>query len=126
MNLDPGVARRVLVYSSAGHALMHLMTAFYAVIVLTLAFEWKLPAEQLLALYAPATILLGVMSLPAGWASDRFGAPAMMVVMFLGLGLSSTACGLVPAGDAWLLSAGLCGLGTFGAIYHSVGIGWII
>ncbi|MBM3383560.1 MAG: MFS transporter, partial [Betaproteobacteria bacterium] len=58
--------------------------------------------------------------------SDRFGAPAMMVVMFLGLGLSSTACGLVPAGDAWLLSAGLCGLGTFGAIYHSVGIGWII
>jgi len=126
MNLDPGVARRVLVYSSAGHTLMHLMTAFYAVIVLTLAVEWKLPAEQLLALYAPATILLGVMSLPAGWASDRFGAPAMMVVMFLGLGFSSTACGLVPAGDVWLLSAGLCGLGTFGAIYHSVGIGWII
>ncbi len=126
MNLDAGVARRVLVYSSTGHALMHMMTAFYAVIVLTLAVEWKLPAEQLLALYAPATILLGVMSLPAGWASDRFGAPAMMVVMFLGLGLASIACGLVPTGDACLLSAGLCGLGVFGAIYHSVGIGWII
>lgn len=126
MNLDPGVARRVLIYSSTGHALMHMMTAFYAVIVLTLAVEWKLPAEQLLALYAPATVLLGVMSLPAGWASDRFGAPAMMVLMFLGLGLSSIACGLVPAGDAWLLSAGLCGIGVFGAIYHSCGIGWII
>ena len=126
MNLDAGVARRVLLYSSTGHALMHMMTAFYAVIVLTLAIEWKLPAGQMLALYAPATILLGVMSLPAGWASDRYGAPAMMVVMFLGLGLSSIICGLVPAGDAWLLSAGLCGLGIFGAIYHSVGIGWII
>ncbi len=65
-----------------------MMTAFYAVIVLTLAVSWNLPAEDLLALYAPATILLGVMSLPAGWASDRFGAPAMMVVMFFGLGLS--------------------------------------
>jgi FSR family fosmidomycin resistance protein-like MFS transporter len=124
--IDSGSARRVLFYSSAGHGLMHLMTAFYAVIVLTLAIEWKLPAEQLLALYAPATILLGVMSLPAGWASDRFGAPALLVVMFFGLGVSSILCGLLPAGNTWALSAGLCGLGIFGAIYHAVGIGWII
>ncbi|MGQ0584594.1 MAG: MFS transporter [Reyranella sp.] len=121
---DPG--RRVLLFSSIGHALMHLMTAFYAVIVLTLAIAWKLPAEDLLRLYAPATVLLGVMSLPAGWASDRFGAPAMMVVMFAGLGLSSIACGLVPTGDTFALSAALCGIGAFGAIYHSVGIGWVI
>ena len=57
---DPG--RRVLLYSSIGHALMHLMTAFYAVIVLTLAITWELPAADLLRLYAPASILLGVMS----------------------------------------------------------------
>src|SRR3990167_10355984 len=105
---------------------MHLMTAFYAVIVLTLTVAWKLPAEELLLLYAPATILLGVMSRPAGWASDRFGAPAMMVVMFAGLGLSSIACGLVPTGDTFSLSLALCGIGAFGAIYHSVGIGWVI
>ncbi|MDP1749155.1 MAG: MFS transporter [Reyranella sp.] len=121
---DPG--RRVLLFSSIGHALMHLMTAFYAVIVLTLAIAWKLPAEDLLRLYAPASVLLGVMSLPAGWASDRFGAPAMMVAMFVGLGLSSIACGLVPTGDTFALSLALCGIGTFGAIYHSVGIGWVI
>lgn len=121
---DPG--RRVLLFSSIGHALMHLMTAFYAVIVLTLAITWKLPAEDLLLLYAPASVLLGVMSLPAGWASDRFGAPAMMVVMFAGLGLSSIACGLVPTGDTFALSLALCGIGAFGAIYHSVGIGWVI
>jgi MFS family permease len=77
-------------------------------------------------LYAPATVLLGIMSLPAGWASDRFGAPAMMVVMFAGMGLSSIACGLVPAGDTLALSLGLCGIGAFGAIYHAVGIGWVI
>ena len=119
-------ARRVLLFSSIGHALMHMMTAFYAVIVLTLAVSWNLPAEDLLRLYAPATVLLGVMSLPAGWASDRFGAPVMMVVMFFGLGLSSIACGFVPTGDTLMLSLALCGIGTFGAIYHSVGIGWVI
>ena len=121
---DP--AGRVLLFSSIGHAMMHLMTAFYAVIVLTLAAVWQLPVESLLELYAPATVLLGVMSLPAGWASDRFGAPALMVVMFAGMGLSSIACGLVPTGDTLALSIALCGLGAFGAIYHSVGIGWVI
>jgi len=121
---DPG--GRVLLFSSIGHALMHMMTAFYAVIVLTLAAVWQLPVESLLELYAPATVLLGVMSLPAGWASDRFGAPALMVVMFAGMGLSSIACGLVPTGDTLALSIALCGLGAFGAIYHSVGIGWVI
>jgi MFS family permease len=102
------------------------MTAFYAVIVLTLAAVWKLPVESLLELYAPATVLLGIMSLPAGWASDRFGAPVMMVVMFAGMGLSSIACGLVPTGDTLALSIALCGIGSFAAIYHSVGIGWVI
>ena len=61
-------ADRILLLSSIGHGLMHLMTAFYAVIVLTLAAVWQLPVESLLELYAPATVLLGVMSLPAGWA----------------------------------------------------------
>jgi FSR family fosmidomycin resistance protein-like MFS transporter len=120
------MGKRVLVFSSIGHALMHMMTAFYAVIVLTLAVAWDLPAERLLELYAPSAILLGIVSLPAGWASDRFGAPPMMVVMFVGLGLSSIACGLVPTGDTSALMLTLCGLGIFGAIYHSVGIGWII
>lgn len=123
---DTAAGQRVLIFSSIGHALMHMMTAFYAVIVLTIAIAWDLPAASLLELYAPATILLGVVSLPAGWASDRFGAPLMMVVMFVGLGLSSIACGLVPERDTFALMLALCGIGAFGAIYHSVGIGWII
>src|SRR5882757_7864702 len=104
------MGKRVLVFSSIGHALMHMMTAFYAVIVLTLAISWDLPPERLLEFYAPSAVLLGIMSLPAGWASDRFGAPLMMVVMFFGLGLSSIACGLVPTGDTLLLMLALCGI----------------
>ena len=126
LSFDPEMGRRILLFSSVGHALMHMLTAFYAVIVLTLAVAWDLPAERLLELYAPSAVLLGVMSLPAGWASDRLGAPAMMVVMFAGLGLSSIACGLVATGDTFALMLALCGLGVFGAIYHSAGIAWII
>src|SRR5262245_23374059 len=74
---DAAMGRRVLLFSSVGHALMHLMTAFYAVIVLTLAVAWNLPPEQLLELYAPSAVLLGVASLPAGWVSYSSGRPLL-------------------------------------------------
>ena len=32
----------------------------------------------------------------------------------------------MPTGDTLALSIALCGIGAFGAIYHSVGIGWVI
>jgi hypothetical protein len=63
------MGKRVLVFSSIGHSLMHMMTAFYAVIVLMLAITWNLPPESLLELYAPSAILLGIISCrcrPAG------------------------------------------------------------
>lgn len=118
--------RLTLLYSSISHALMHLMTAFYSVIVVSLALSWNVADHQLLELYAPAAILLGVGALPAGWLSDRWSAPGMIVVMLVGLGLSSIACGLVPTGDTLALGIALGGIGLFGAIYHSVGIGWVI
>ncbi len=52
------MGRRVLVFSSIGHALMHMMTAFYAVIVLTLAVDLgpaaRAPAGALCAVGHPA------------------------------------------------------------------------
>lgn len=118
--------RLTLLYSSISHGLMHLMTAFYSVIVVALALSWNVPDYKLLELYGPAAILLGLGALPAGWLSDRWSAPGMIVIMLVGLGLSSIACGLVPAGDTLMLGIGLGGIGLFGSIYHSVGIGWVI
>ena len=54
------------------------------------------------------------------------GIAAMMVVMFLGMGVSSIACGLVSTGDTTALMLALAALGGFGAFYHAVGIGWVI
>ena len=42
---NTAAGRRVLIFSSIGHALMHMMTAFYAVIVLTIAIAWG-PARR--------------------------------------------------------------------------------
>ncbi len=117
-------ARLPLVFSCLGHAYMHMFTAFYFVIVLALEGAWQRPYHELIELWTLGSLLVGLIALPAGWLGDRLGAANMMVVFFLGLGLSGIACGLVEGPDALLL--GLTALGVFSAIYHPVGIAWVV
>jgi MFS family permease len=118
--------RPELFYSSAGHMLMHLMTAFYATIVLALEKEWNLPFAQLITLWSLGAIMIGAAAMPAGWLADKWSSPGMIVVMFFGMGLSAIFCAFAPTGDLVWLSVGLAGIGLFAAIYHPVGIPWVM
>ncbi len=118
--------RPELFYSSAGHMLMHMMTAFYATIVLQLVREWQLPFHELITLWSVGTIMIGAGALPAGWLADRWSSPGMIVVMFFGMGLSSILCAFAPTGDLVWMTIGLAGIGLFASIYHPVGIPWVM
>ena len=120
----PTSTRLALIFSSLGHTYMHLMVAYFFVIVLPLEQNWGMPYAELIELWTVGAMLVGLMALPAGWLSDRWSAPGMMVVFFIGLGISAVACGLASSPrELWL---GLCGLGAFAAIYHPVGIPWLV
>jgi len=114
----------VLLYSALGHAYFHMLTAFYFVIVLALEVEWRLPYPQLIDLWTVGALLVGVFAVVAGWLGDRWSATGMLVVFFLGMGLSSIAAGFAPGPFALLLA--LSALGLFAAIYHPVGIPLVI
>lgn len=114
----------VLLYSALGHAYFHMFTAFYFTIVLALAVEWQRPYGELVELWTPAALLVGLFSLVAGWLGDRWSARGMLVVYFFGMGASSIAAGFAQS-PAMLLSA-LCGIGIFAAIYHPIGIPMVI
>lgn len=118
--------RPELFYSSAGHMLMHMMTAFYATIVLQLAKDWQIGFPELITLWSLGAILIGAAALPAGWLADKWSSPGMIVVMFFGMGVSSILCGFAPKGDVTWLTVGLAGIGLFAAIYHPVGIPWVM
>ncbi|MGW8369171.1 MAG: MFS transporter, partial [Gammaproteobacteria bacterium] len=83
--------RLTLLFASAGHAMMHMLTAFFFVIVLALEVDWQRPYHELVGLWTLGALLVGVCALPAGWLADRWSAPGMMVVMFVGMGLSCVA-----------------------------------
>ncbi len=113
-----------LVFSSIGHAYVHAFTAFYFVIVLSLESDWQLPYHELIELWTLGSLLVGLGAIPAGWLGDRWSAPGMMVVYFLGLGAASMLCGFLSSPLAMLL--GLAAIGLFGSIYHPVGIAWLL
>ena len=117
-------ARLSLVFSCIGHGFMHMFTAFYAVVVLALEVDWQLEYHELIELWALGSALVGLAALPAGWLGDRWSAGGMMVVFFVGLGLSSIACSFVDTTVAMFL--GLSAIGLFSAIYHPVGIAWLV
>lgn len=113
-----------LAFSCLGHAYMHLFTAFYFVIALSLETTWNIPNHELVKLWALGSLLVGLAALPAGWLGDRWSASGMMTVYFIGLGLSGIVCGLVDTASALML--GLTAIGLFSAIYHPVGIAWLV
>ena len=117
-------ARLALLFSCLGHAYMHLFTAFYFVIALSLEADWGIPNHELVKLWALGSLLVGLAALPAGWLGDRWSAAGMMTVFFIGLGISGIVCGLVGSTTALML--GLAAVGLFSAIYHPVGIAWLV
>lgn len=117
-------ARYSFIFSCIGHTYIHLFTAFYFVIVLALEAEWGRPYNEMIELWMPGALLVGVAALPAGWLGDRWNARGMMVVFFIGMGGSAIICGL--AQGPVVLTIGLTGVGLFAAIYHPVGIAWLI
>ncbi|HEX6102246.1 MAG TPA: MFS transporter [Alphaproteobacteria bacterium] len=111
-------------FASVGHTITHLLTAFYFVIVLAIEKEWGRSYAELIQLWTLGSFLMGLGALPAGWIADRWSAGGMMVVLFLGMGVSSVICGI--ADTPALLWLGLTGIGLFASIYHPVGIAWLV
>lgn len=116
--------RLTFVFANLGHFYIHMFTAFYAVIVLQLERDWSMSYEELLRLWFWGSLMVGVMALPAGRLGDWLTARVMMTIYFIGLGGASILCGLIDGPSAMKL--GLIALGAFAAIYHPIGIPWLI
>ena len=101
-----------------------MFTVLYATAVLYLPQVFDLSYGELLSLSSLGLVLFGVAALPAGWLGDRWSVVGMMVVFFVGIGAGAIVTGL--AGGPDMIFAGLTLIGLFAAIYHPVGIAWIV
>lgn len=116
--------RAAIAFSNFGHTCTHMFTVLYATAVLHLPQVFDLPYGELLSLSSLGLVLFGVAALPAGWLGDRWSQVGMMVIFFVGMGAGAIVTGLAtgPGTIFW----GLTLIGLFAAIYHPVGIAWVV
>jgi MFS family permease len=106
---------------NVGHFLDHyFMLIFATVAALALSAGWGMSYAELLVYGTPGFTAFALCSLPMGILADRYGRDRMMVVFFIGIGLSSILTGF--AQTPLQMGAGLLCIGIFGAIYHPVGL----
>ena len=117
-------ARLSQLFAWLGHAYMHLLVALFLTVVLALESDWGMPYGQLLACWTAGAFLVGLGAPFAGLLGDRWSTPGMMVVFFVGAGFATVACGL--SRDPFELTLSLAALGLFAAIYHPVGMAWLV
>jgi MFS family permease len=109
---------------NAGHALDHLFLLIFATAVAAIAADWGMVWQDLMPYTVGAFVMFGLGSVPAGRLGDLWGRRAMMVVFFLGMGMSGLLVALTSG--VWSLAAALTLMGIFASVYHPVGIPMLV
>jgi MFS family permease len=109
---------------NVGHAMDHLFLLIFATAVVAIARDWGMAWQDLMPYTAPAFALFGLGSLPAGRLGDLWGRRAMMIVFYVGMGLSALL--IASARGVWSLAVALTIMGAFASIYHPVGIPMLV
>lgn len=112
-------------FLNVGHFLDHFfMLIFASVAALRLSSEWRMSYAELIPYATPGFIAFGLGAIVAGWIADKWSREGMIVIFFIGIGISSILASL--SGTPLQIAASLTLIGVFAAIYHPVGLSLVI
>ncbi len=100
------------------------MLVFATVAALSLSHEWGISYGELIPYATPGFVAFGVCAVPAGWLADKWSRKGMMLVFYIGIGVSSILTAL--AETRFQIGIGLFAIGLSAAIYHPVGLALIV
>ena len=110
----------ILFFLHTAHFLDHLFLLLFPTVAIAIGAEWGLTYGEALALGTPIYFTFALGTLPAGWLGDRIDRTTLIVVFFLGSGVSSLLIALSIGPRSLMVGLGF--LGLFAALYHPVGL----
>jgi MFS family permease len=118
--LDDEARRRLSIgFNNFAHAVDHYVMLIFPTVVIGLEAVYGRPYSELLVLGTASFFAFGIFSLPAGWLADHWSRRNMMVVFYIGCGLSLAAASVSP--NFVVLAVALFALGVFASSYHPAG-----
>ncbi len=112
-------------FLNVGHFLDHFfMLIFATAAALRLTTEWGMSYAALIPYATPGFVAFGICAIPAGWLADKWSREGMMVIFFIGIGVSSVLAGM--ANTPLQIAVSLTLIGLFAAIYHPVGLAMVV
>jgi MFS family permease len=115
---------RVINFVNAAHFVDHYAMLIFAAAVIIMGPALGMAYSELLPYATPGFVAFGAGSLVTGWLGDRWSRRHMMVIFFVGIGLSMISVGFVQT--PLQLGAALLAIGIFASIYHPVGTAMIV
>lgn len=115
---------RVITFVNAAHFIDHYSMLIFAAAVIIMGPALGMAYSELLPYATPGFVAFGAGSLVTGWLGDRWSRRHMMVIFFVGIGLSMISVGFVQT--PLQLGAALLAIGLFASIYHPVGTAMIV
>jgi len=112
-------------FLNIGHFLDHFfMLIFASVAALQLTYEWNITYASLIPYATPGFVAFGSGAIIAGWIADKWHREWMIVIFFIGIGVSSLLS--VFANSPFDIAISLTFIGLFASIYHPVGLAMIV
>src|SRR5437762_6104373 len=115
---------RVIAFVNAAHFIDHYSMLIFAAAVIIMGPALGMAYSELLPYATPGFVAFGAGSLITGWLGDRWSRRHMMVIFFVGIGLSMISVGFCSS--PLQLGAALLAIGLFASIYHPVGTAMIV
>jgi MFS family permease len=112
--------RKILVFTSAAHFLTHFFILIFPALVMPMSRDLNLPIGRIISIGFPMYLLYGILAIPWGYLSDRFGPRWVMGSGLLIAGGGFIAAGMTSSIDRLILFFGVVGAGC--SAYHPSGL----
>ncbi len=107
-------------FINIAHFFDHFFLLIFPTAALAIAPAWNMTYAQVLLFGTPLYVTFAVGTLPSGWLGDRIDRLKLIMVFFLGCGLSSLLIAISDGPTGLMFGLGL--LGLFTSMYHPIGL----
>jgi MFS family permease len=112
--------RRILVLTSAAHFVTHFFVLVFPALVMPISRDLSLESSEVIPLSFPMYLLYGILAIPWGYLSDRFGARWTMGAGLLIAGGGFSAAGMAESTVDFAIALAAIGIGC--SAYHPSGL----